>query len=141
MALITRLQFDNNIDLPISLPATEIGAGDWLTIAAVKISATTTSLNFRCLNLNLLKVTTTGGDPVKIDASRGWVYTSLAHSVDGIETGHYVDASALGLTAHTLSSEFDGNTVGVYTITIKNNLSNASIWASVTGQFRLTAAV
>ena len=37
--LITEAQFDNNLDLPVALPSTEVKQGDWLTIATVLLEA------------------------------------------------------------------------------------------------------
>ena len=52
MAYITENQFSNQADLPISLSATRLAMGNWLTIASVKILKPM-RLTCRALNLQL----------------------------------------------------------------------------------------
>jgi hypothetical protein len=79
MPFITERVLANTLDVPISLPTTEIRMADWLLIATVSI-ATPTKLTYRVLNLSFLNATValnTLTPQNLINASNGYCYVGM----------------------------------------------------------------
>ena len=61
MSYITDKQLEDRIDLPISLPVTEVKRNSWLVLATYAIAAPM-KLNFRFLQLQLMNAVVVGGE-------------------------------------------------------------------------------
>jgi hypothetical protein len=63
MSYITESKLTEIMDIPVSLPATQLKMGDWLVVAAFKLVAPA-QLTCRYLNLQLLSSSVTPGNIV-----------------------------------------------------------------------------
>jgi len=152
---LTTHKLSNVIDLPISLPATELKQGDWLVVASVKI-AEPMKLTYRLLTGSIL-ASTVGISQIsnsnKIVASLGLAYVVLRINYAGGSPGgagalDTLVMNDLGTIQRNTSSTLTLTTAGVYSWVVANNMQPSStslvptsteinFRVAVTGQARL----
>ena len=149
MSFLTERKLANTLDLPLSLPATEIKMGDYLVIATLKLAAPS-RLTFRMLHLNfiastfdLAKIT-----PVnKINANAGLCYIGMyANYVSG-DPGSTASLDTLSASAFGVVTKVTNpivlTTPATYTwIAVNNvqwNANNSALTPQDSADFRLSA--
>ena len=129
MAYITELQLSNTLDIPIALPATDLGMGSWVTVAAVKITEPM-RLTYRFATLSILSSTvdtTLIRDANKVYGNLGFVYVAMRLDYSGGPPGAAggLDAlvgNALGQFNRDITGSIVVSTPGVYSWIITNNM-------------------
>lgn len=128
MAYLTENRLSDIIDIPISLAATELMMGDWLTVASIKIQA---GMRVSCslLNLQINSATVDVADIVPanlIYGNLGLVYVVLRKDYmsgnPGVAGGlDSLIATNLGLFSRSMSSPVVVTQAGTYSWIIANN--------------------
>lgn len=148
MAYLTESKLQNVIDMPVSLPTTEIKQGDWLVIASVKI-ATPQRLRMRFLNLKLVSAAVDIADinsTNKVFGNLGLAYVALRRDYQSGNPGEagaleVLQIEDLGLVER-VSTESIYATAGVYSWIIANNMQpsdTSDVPTSTEINFRLAA--
>ena len=157
MAYLTESQLSNTMDIPISLPSTDLQKGDWLIVASVAV-VSPMLLTYKFLNLDLLSSTV---DITQIQAvnqtygNLGLAYVALWLNYTSGSPGaagalDVVTADALGSFQRDTSNVLTLTQPGVYSWIVANNCQASSdptsiispstsidYTLSVTGQVRL----
>lgn len=142
MSYLTEENLANILDIPVSLPVTEIKAADWIVVATIQVSGSQ-MLQFRLLNLHLVGALV-GGIPLalndhcnpvtikRINSSYGVAYIGIAKNYSGADdpttitwqgtSADIISATSEGvyvrdLAAATLSLTDPGN----YSFVLVNN--------------------
>lgn len=148
MAYLTESKLASVVDMPISLPTTEIKQGDWLVIASVKI-ATPQRLRMRFLNLKLVSAEVSVADigsTNKIFGNLGLAYVALRRDYQSGSPGEagaveVLKVEDLGLVERS-NVESIYVTPGVYSWIVANNMQpsdTSDIPTSTEINFRLAA--
>ena len=149
MSFLTERKLANTLDIPVSLPATEIKMGDWLVIATIRLTAPS-RLTYRMLNLNFISSTldlTEIDTRNKINANGGLCYVGFyANYVSGNpSTSTALDmltATSFGVVART-ANPIVLTTAATYSWIAVNNVQWNSAVSSLTvedsADFRLSA--
>lgn len=154
MGFLTESKLANVIDMPVSLPTTEIKQGDWLVIASVKITAPQ-RLRMRFLNFRLVSADVDIADITasnKISGSLGLAYVALRRDYQSGSPGtagalEVLQINDLGLVERP-TDETIYVTPGVYSWIVANNMqpsdestiptsTEINLRLAVTGQVRL----
>jgi hypothetical protein len=149
MPYLTDKQLNDVLDLPVSLPASQLKADTWLVLASVRL-VSPQKLTYRHLQLQLLDFTA-NGDIVYSDSARGLVYVAIFKDYDVsqrpgganspvIPQGSNQDlivASDVGIISRDQSIPLDLTASGDYSFVIVNNTTNVELRAAVNGQIRL----
>lgn len=148
MGFLTESKLANVIDMPISLPTTEIKQGDWLVIASVKIT-TPQRLLMRFLNLKLVSATVDVADISsvnKVFGNLGLAYVALRRDYQsgspGVAGGlEILQVEEIGLVERPTTQAVYA-TPGIYSWIIANNMQPddaSDIPTSTEINFRLAA--
>lgn len=149
MGYLTENKLNGTLDIPVSLPVTELRMGDWVVIATIKL-VTPMKLRFQYLNINLVASSVTIADISSLNRIWGNLdlcYVALRRDyVTGNpgESGALdtVRVSALGVTTRsTAAIEF--TEPGTYSWIVANNMQPAddvAIPATSSIDFRLSVA-
>jgi len=129
MAYLTESQLRNVMDIPIALPSTDLHMGDWVMLAAVKISVPM-RLTYRVCNLQLSACTVdtaliTAGN--KIYGNLGLAYLTLRKDYTSGSPGaagglDVLISNALGITSRNPDNIVELTTAGVYSWIIASNM-------------------
>ena len=133
MPFLTEEVLRSTVDLPVTLPATEIKQGDWLVVATTKLVAPM-QLSYAHVTLSLLGCSVnTGliGADNRINGSLGLVYLALrrdyaGEAPDAAGALDTVALTALGTYARPDTSVVVATTPGVYSWIIANNMKASS---------------
>lgn len=117
---ISAARYSGIVDLPISLPETELRRSVDLQIASFRLSSGQRAV-VRLLNLNVLKVLTPGVIADTVNSPYGWCYVGLFAGRMASSPFVYVATSQIGITQLNLFSEYIVASPGVYTVRVVNN--------------------
>jgi len=133
MAFLTETKLQTTLDLPVSLPTTEILQGDWIVVASIKL-VSPMRLTYRYANLHLLSSTVDTaliGSANRVNASLGCAFLGLYRDY---VSGHPGSVSALDTLSLSSESVVYKSTIsplyyttpGVYSFIVANNCKSSS---------------
>lgn len=149
MPYITEKQFDDQLDLPISLPLTEIEPADWIILTTNRIT-NPQQFTFRWLELQLVSIS--GVTTPLVTVGRGLVYVALFKNFPPLSSpggqvpvGNFatdlIQISAVGVAQRSPTTSLvvtePPATSDVYNFVIANNTVNATLRVSVNGSVRM----
>ena len=138
--IVTEEQYQNCLNVPISLPETIIGPHDSIVVASVKVELGQ-RLRFRWANFEFLRE-----DPVL--AAPGFVNSSLGRAYMGLYSGNRLHipagmplallrAESYGVRSTNPFAYKDFSSPGIYEVLVVNNMTNANIHVVVSGCLQL----
>lgn len=151
MGYLTENKLSGTLDLPIALPATSLGMGDWVVVASVKVVAPM-RITYKLASLNIQQSTVdtsliTNGN--KIFGNLGLVYLAMRLNYTSGSPGaagglDVLVGSGLGTVSRDLSTVVVAVQPGVYSWIIANNMQPSTdtaplIPASTSIDFRASA--
>ena len=148
MAYLTERKLSNTLDLPISLPATEIKMGDWVLLGTVSIMAPT-QITYRAIHLSFISTTVPLANINSFNLivpNFGLCYVGLFYNyVSGdpstLPTLDVLQATNLGIFTKT-TSPIVVSTPGTYSWLIVNNVQynsqNALLGVADSADFTLS---
>lgn len=150
MGYLTEKRLESTLDIPVSLPATDLVQGDWLVVATVKI-VSPMRLTYRWCNLQLLSssVDVSQISSVnKIYGNLGLAYLALRLNYTGGNPGvsGALDAlvvTGLGVAVRNQDDPLTLAVPGTYSLVLANNMkpdSLSAIPASTSIDFRLVVS-
>jgi hypothetical protein len=138
---LTEDQVNNQFDLPLVQPSTELRRGDSIIVATVKTSLGQ-RLRYRWCQMQLINVIT-AGVPVKKISSLGLVYCGLyAAGINSIlePAGipvNYLSLDSVGTTCSNPFIYFDFPCPDTYSVILANNTTNLDFEVELNGLMRL----
>lgn len=146
MPYLTSSILDNTLDIPLSMPATEIRMGDWLVMATVKLVAPY-KLTYDYVTLSLLNSSVDESliaNSNRISGNLGLVYLALRKDYTGGSPGASGAKDIFGLSASG-SYQRPGEPLvlteeGTYSWIVANNMqasSSSTIPAATSIDFRI----
>lgn len=147
MAYLTEDRLDSVLDIPVSLPATDVVQGDWLIVTTVKVVAPMT-LTYRWCNLQLISSSVDVAQIANINrvyGNLGLAYLALRLNYTAGNPGASGALDALVVTGIGVAVRDQDNplvltTPGTYSLVLANNMkpdSTSTIPASTSIDFRL----
>lgn len=147
MGYLTESAISNVLDMPVSLPATELQMGDWLIVSTVKVIEPQ-ELTFRWLDLQIISSTVDVDDITAanlIFGNLGFVYVALRRDYTSGSPGEtgaldVLIADDIELVSRDFSDILSFVTPGTYSWIIANNCqpsSSSTISTSVSIDFRV----
>jgi len=143
---LTERQLYDKIDIPVSIPATEVLPGDDIIVSTFQLTTPRQRAVHRVCELLVTARTPESPDnPQKVDSALGYAYVAIfdasgtrvaATETIIAQTGPFnVPATSARLQPAEIAGPSTG--VSVYTVRIVNNCADVAIKAVVTGQIRI----
>jgi hypothetical protein len=133
---LTEKRHRSIVNLPVSLPETELRRGRYLTCAQINLALGQT-LRVRCLNLHLISVLTASVVPQIFNTALGLASAGLYLTPMMCSSALLLTAQAPGVTALNSFTYWDFSTPGLYSFVVSNNCSNADLSVALTGAVQL----
>jgi hypothetical protein len=149
MGYLTENKLNSVLDIPVTLPVTELRMGDWLVIATIKL-VTPMKLRFHYLNINLVAATVDIEDISSLNRIWGNLdlcYVALRRDYASGNPGESgaldtLRVASLGVTTRTADA-IEFTTPGTYSWIVANNMQpsdEATIPPTTSIDFRLSVA-
>jgi hypothetical protein len=133
---ITTQRFGTSLDVPISLPQTELRRGRYINCGQVRLTLGQT-MRVRCLNLHLVSILTATAVPNSFSAALGLVSAGIYMSPMMCSSACLLTAKSPGIVSLNSFAYKDFSTPGVYYFTISNNTTNIDVSVALTGVVKL----
>jgi hypothetical protein len=135
MSYLTSTQYDRIINLPISLPQTELRKQHYLQVCTLLV-AQGQRLEIGYLSVHLFRILTPGVTPQFADSSLGLVSVGLMASSMFSSALGLVSISEPGCASWNADQPVVITAPGVYNVQVLNNTTNVDLSVVVTGSAR-----
>ena len=133
---ITEQRFGTSLDVPITLPQTELRRGRYINCGQVCLTLGQT-MRIRCLNLHLVNIITATAIPNIFSTALGIVSAGIYTSPMACSSACLLSAQSPGIVSLNSFAYKDFSTPGVYYFMVSNNTTNIDVSVALTGVAKL----